>query len=82
MRRDLLVEVFGDTLADGRAADGSGIKAFRDPALAEDFVAEPRQLDVTAWHRWTVDWRPGHVAFAIDGVPTARATRPPTTRCS
>lgn len=72
-----LVEVFGDTLADGRAAVGSGIKAFRDPALVEDFVAEPRTLDVTAWHRWSVDWRPGHVAFAIDGEPTRTCDQAP-----
>jgi hypothetical protein len=72
-----LVEVFGDTVADGRAAVGSGIKAFRDPALVEDFVAEPHTLDVTAWHRWSVDWRPGHVAFAIDGEPTRTCDQAP-----
>jgi Glycosyl hydrolases family 16 len=72
-----LVEVFGDTITDGRATVGSGIKAFRDPALVEDFVAEPRELDVTTWHTWTVDWRPGHVAFAIDGVSTRACDQAP-----
>jgi hypothetical protein len=43
-----LVEVFGDTLADGPvAAVGHGIKRIRDPRLREDFVADPRPLDVT-----------------------------------
>jgi hypothetical protein len=43
-----LVEVFGDTLADGPvAAVGHGIKRIRDPRLREDFVADPRPIDVT-----------------------------------
>ncbi len=63
-----LVEVFGDTLADGPvAAVGQGIKRIRDPRLREDFVAEPRPIDVTEMHVYGVDWRPGGVGFRIDG---------------
>jgi hypothetical protein len=72
-----LVEVFGDTLAGGRAAVGSGIKAFRDPRLVEDFTAVPRDLDVTDWHRWSVHWSPGRVEFAIDGATTRTVDQAP-----
>ncbi|MFC5142497.1 glycoside hydrolase family 16 protein [Actinomycetospora rhizophila] len=64
-----LVEVFGDTLVGDRAAVGAGIKAFRDPALVEDFVAEPRELDVTVPHRYAVHRQPGRVDFLVDGTP-------------
>ncbi|MEJ2865447.1 glycoside hydrolase family 16 protein [Actinomycetospora flava] len=65
-----LVEVFGDTVAGARASVGSGIKAFRDPRLVEDFVAEPRDLDVTDWHRYAARRSPGGVEFTIDEVTT------------
>jgi hypothetical protein len=63
-----LVEVFGDTLADGPAAAvGHGIKRIRDPRLNEDFVADPRPIDITEPHVYAVDWRPGEVDFLLDG---------------
>ena len=52
------------------AAVGSGVHAFRDPALHEDFVAVRTALDVATFHTYAVDWRPGRVAFSIDGTPT------------
>lgn len=65
-----LVEVFGDTVAGARATVGSGIKAFRDPRLVEDFVAEPSDLDVTGWHRYAAHREPDRVEFTVDGVTT------------
>jgi hypothetical protein len=62
-----LVEVFGDTVDAGGAALGSGIHAFRDPALREDFSAVRRAVDVTEPHVYAVDWRPGRVGFSVDG---------------
>ncbi len=63
-----LVEVFGDTLADGPAAAvGHGIKRIRDPRLREDFVADVRPIDITEPHVYAVDWRPGGVDFLLDG---------------
>jgi hypothetical protein len=61
-----LVEVFGDTLGDGSAAIGSGIHPFRDPALTEEFSAEPLPIDVTRSHRYAVDWRADEVDFLVD----------------
>src|SRR3954452_24177412 len=53
-----LVEVFGDTLAGGPVARvGQGIKRTRDPRLRQDFVAEPRPIDITQPHVYAVDWR-------------------------
>ncbi|WP_435770305.1 glycoside hydrolase family 16 protein [Nocardioides sp. SYSU DS0651] len=76
-----LVEVFGETVQaqDGRVgADvGAGIHAFRDPALAEEFAAPRRELDVAHWHRYAVDWTPEGVRWLVDGVETARSTQSP-----
>lgn len=62
-----LVEVFGDTITAGKASVGSGIHAFRDPVLAEEFSAEPRTIDVARWHTYAVDWRADGVDWYIDG---------------
>ncbi|WP_185976249.1 glycoside hydrolase family 16 protein [Mycolicibacterium sp. 018/SC-01/001] len=72
-----LMEVFGDTVDDGRAAVGQGIHAFRDPALREDFSADRREIDVAQSHAYAVHWRPGSVEFSIDGVTTRNADQAP-----
>lgn len=61
-----LVEVFGDTIGNGSAEIGNGIKKIRDPALRQEFSAPRRELDVSEPHRYAVDWRPGAVDFLID----------------
>src|SRR5215213_8670002 len=53
-----IVEVFGETVHDGHAAPGAGVHAFRDPRLTEEFSAPETTLDVSAWHRYAVEWRP------------------------
>lgn len=65
-----LVEVFGDTVDADGAAVGSGIHRFRDPALTEEFSAERMAIDISRRHRYAVEWRPGRVAFFVDGEPT------------
>jgi len=72
-----LMEVFGDTVADGRAAVGQGIHTFRDPALREDFSADLRDIDVEQQHTYAVHWRPGAVEWTIDGVTTRTADQAP-----
>jgi len=77
-----LVEVFGDAVAtddDGRpaAAVGSGLHRFRDPALTEEFSVVTHGIDVGTWHTYAVDWRPGSMAFALDGVPTKTLAQAP-----
>lgn len=77
-----LVEVFGSTLEAGpdgtpTAAVGSGVHAFRDPALHEDFTAVRTAIDVATFHTYAVDWRPGRVTFLVDGVPTRTVDQAP-----
>lgn len=72
-----LVEVFGDSLGDGTAAVGTGIHPFRDPALHEEFSAERRVIDVTAPHRYAVDWRPDGVDFLVDDEVVRRSAQSP-----
>lgn len=72
-----VMEVFGDTVADGRAAVGQGIHRFRDPSLREDFSADPRDLDIEQSHTYAVRWRPGAVEWTIDGVTTRTADQAP-----
>ena len=76
-----VAEVFGDTLHDGPgppAADiGLGVHPFRDPSLVEDFVADPLRIDVAELHTYGVDWRPGSLAFSIDGEVVRRLDQSP-----
>ena len=64
-------EVFGDALAteDGEptAAVGMGVHPFRDPSLTDDFATPRLAIDVTEFHVYAADWRPGRVDFAVDG---------------
>lgn len=63
-------EVFGDTITDEGASVGSGIHRFRDPALHEEFSADPRPIDVSQPHTYAVDWRSDGVDFLVDGEVT------------
>lgn len=72
-----VAEIFGDAVAGGFAEVGMGIKAFRDPGLREAFATERLELDVTAFHTYGVDWRPGSVAFRVDGREVRRLDQAP-----
>jgi hypothetical protein len=72
-----LMEVFGTTVRDGEANVGQGIHPFRDPALREDFSAEPRRLDISESHTYSVEWTPGRVEFRIDDTTTRVADQAP-----
>jgi hypothetical protein len=60
-------EVFGDAIGRAGPAVGMGIHPFRDPALRDDFAAPRLPLDVTGFHVYAADWRPGRVDFFVDG---------------
>jgi hypothetical protein len=62
-----IFEVFGEAIDDAGAAVGMGVHPFRDPALCEDFATPRLSLDVTQFHVYAVDWRPGRVSFSVDG---------------
>lgn len=75
-----VVEVFGRSLAAGppSAEIGMGIKAFRDPALHQDFRAPRVEIDVAELHTYAVDWDATEAVFTIDGVEVRRCPAPPT----
>jgi hypothetical protein len=60
-------EVFGEAIDRTGAAVGMGIHPFRDLALRDDFAAPRLPIDVTDFHVYAVDWRPGRVDFFLDG---------------
>jgi hypothetical protein len=62
-----LFEVFGEAIGAAGAAVGMGVHPFRDPALADDFASPRLPIDVTGFHVYAADWRPGGVDFFVDG---------------
>ncbi|MFC7727223.1 glycoside hydrolase family 16 protein [Nocardioides sp. GCM10028917] len=73
-----VVEVFGNALRPGSAEVGVGIKAFRDPALTQDFAAPRVDVDVSGFHAYAVDWDADVAVFTLDGEELRRCPRPPT----
>jgi hypothetical protein len=78
-------EVFGNALgrveapsADPSAQVGVGIKAFRDPALRQDFAAPRLPIDVVEPHVYAVDWDTDEAVFSVDGIVLRRCAQPPT----
>lgn len=61
-------EVFGDAIDRTGPAIGMGIHPFRDPALSDDFATPRLPVDVTEFHAYAIDWRPGRVDFLVDGA--------------
>ena len=66
-----IFEVFGDALSteggEPTAAVGMGVHPFRDPSITDDFGAPQVAIDVTEFHVYAADWRPGKVDFLVDG---------------
>ena len=73
-----VVEVFGRSVHDGSCEVGVGIKAFRDPALQQDFDAPRLAVDVSAFHTYAVDWDESEAVFTVDGAVVRRCPDPPT----
>ncbi len=73
-----VVEVFGDAVVPGEsAAVGTGLHAFRDPAVVEDFEAVRLPVDVGEFHTYAVDWSDRRADFLLDGVPVRSCADPP-----
>lgn len=73
-----VVEVFGSALGPEPSAEvGVGVKAFRDPALRDDFAAPRLPLDVSEMHTYAVDWDPDAAVFSVDGEEVRRCAHPP-----
>jgi hypothetical protein len=73
-----VAEMFGDAVVPGEStAVGVGIKAFRDPALTQDFAAVALPIDITEFHTYAVDWTPEKADFMVDGQLVRSCPRPP-----
>lgn len=72
-----VAEIFGASVRNGTVEVGMGVHHFRDPALREEWAAERFDLDVAALHTYGVDWRPGSLAFTIDGRVVRRLEQAP-----
>jgi hypothetical protein len=72
-----VAEVFGDAVRDGSADVGIGVHRFRDPVLVEEFATESLPIDVAEFHTYGVDWRPGALAFSVDGAVVRRVDQAP-----
>ena len=72
-----VMEVFGDAVTGTVANVGMGLHKFRDPVLAEEWSAIPLELDITDFHVYAVDWRPGSLVFTIDGAEVRRIAQAP-----
>jgi len=72
-----VAEIFGDAVRDGSADVGMGVHRFRDPALTEDFSADPLPIDPADDHTYAVDWEPGSLAFSVDGSVVRRSDQSP-----
>lgn len=72
-----VAEIFGSDVAPGSAAVGMGLKAIRDPNLAQDFEAVRLPIDITEFHTYAVDWTPSRAVFHVDGTPIRTCPKPP-----
>jgi len=73
-----VTEMFGDAVEPGPiTAVGMGLKAFRDPAMTQDFEAVPLPIDLADFHTYAVDWTPEQAAFFVDDEPIRTCPRPP-----
>ncbi|GAA2636149.1 glycoside hydrolase family 16 protein [Paractinoplanes durhamensis] len=58
-----VMEVFGTA----PQSVGMGLHRFRDPSLTEDWSVVDLPIDVSAFHVYAVEWRPGSLNFSVDG---------------
>lgn len=70
-------EVFGDTVQTepATAGFGSGVHAFRDPHLTEEFSVLHEPVDLTDWHRFEVDVRSDGTTWSIDDTVVRESTQ-------
>jgi len=70
-------EIFGESVEDGGAGVGQGIKHFRDPSLRWEFDAPCLAINVREPHVYAADWRAGRVEFRVDGEPVMTVEQAP-----
>src|SRR4051812_49666270 len=73
-----VAEVFGEGIRNEVASVGIGVHRFRDPDLREDFTTVALPLDVSEFHTYGVEWRPGSLVFRVDGSVVRQLDQAPT----
>jgi hypothetical protein len=68
-----VMEVFGTA----PQSVGLGLHRFRDPRLTEDWSVVDLPIDVSAFHTYAVQWRPGSLVFTVDGEVVKRVGQAP-----
>lgn len=61
-----VAEIFGRDVGSEHAAVGMGVHPFGDQRITDEWAQQPVAVDVTAFHRYAVEWTPDHVAFFVD----------------
>jgi Glycosyl hydrolases family 16 len=62
-----IAEIFGHNMGADGAVVGMGVHPFGDPALKDDFAAEPLAIDAREMHVYMVEWTQDFVSFFVDG---------------
>jgi glycosyl hydrolase family 16 len=57
---------------------GMGLHRFRDPALTEDWSVVDLPIDVSDFHVYGVEWRPGSLDFTVDGSHVKHVDQAPS----
>jgi hypothetical protein len=60
-------EIFGRDVGPAGARVGMGVHPFGDPAIMDEFAAEPLPIDVAEFHVYAAEWTPDRVTFSVDG---------------
>jgi hypothetical protein len=61
-----VMEIFGRDVGATSARVGMGVHPFGDPAIRDEFAAEPVAVDALAPHTYSAEWTPDRVAFYVD----------------
>ena len=61
-----IFEIFGRDVRADNCLVGMGVHPFGDPAISDEFSAEPVAIDARQAHTYTAEWTPGRVAFYVD----------------
>ena len=78
-----VAEVFGSGIHGGSVEVGMGVRRFRYSRWRTTFLLPASSMDVTQFHTYGVEWRPGSVVSTVDGDRSRSAPiKHPTTRCN
>lgn len=61
-----IFEIFGRDVREDTTRVGMGVHPFEDPAITDEFAAEPVAIDARDPHWYAAEWTPDHVAFYVD----------------